>query len=210
MVRPGLRKRLFARWYDRLTVEHEACVRERKRRLFADLRGDVLEIGAGTGANVALLPPGVRWIAVEPNPYMRDELLAKAEQAGVPVELRAGHGEELPAADGSVDAVISTLVLCSVDDPARVLREVRRVLRPGGRFVFLEHVAAPTGTPLRLLQRLARPVWRFLADGCRPDRETERDLRAAGFRSVDLEAWRLPWRVSLGVVAPHVAGVATA
>jgi ubiquinone/menaquinone biosynthesis C-methylase UbiE len=180
---------------------------ERKRALFAGLAGDVLEIGPGTGANLPFLPAGVRWVGVEPNPYMRRYLRRKAEQLGLAADLRAGSAERLDVPDGSVDTVICTLVLCSVHDVAGALREVQRVLRPGGRFVFIEHVAAPAGTRLRTVQRLVRPLWRFIADGCTPDRETWVALERAGFASVRYQRFRMD--VPLPFVSPAIAGTAT-
>jgi ubiquinone/menaquinone biosynthesis C-methylase UbiE len=109
--------------------------------------------------------------------------------------------------DESVDAVVCTIVLCSVRDLSATLGEIRRVLRPGGRFVFMEHVAAPRGTGLRRVQRLLRPVWQFLADGCTPDRETDAAIRAAGFSHVEIERFRLPREVSV-LAGPHIAGEA--
>lgn len=165
----------------------------------------VVEIGAGTGLNAAFLPPGARWIVVEPNVHFHDRIREAARAYGLAVEIRAGAAEALPGADGEADAVVSTLVLCSVSDVSRSLAEVRRVLRPGGRFVFVEHVAAAPGSLLRRLQRLVRRPWGWLADGCRPDQDTGRRLTEAGFADLQMEAFRVPG----GVVAPHIAGIAT-
>ncbi len=182
----------------------------RKRRLFSQIEGRdgappvVVEVGAGTGLNAVYLPAGARWIAVEPNVHFHERIRAAAAAHGLDVEVRAGLAEALPVADGAADAVVSTLVLCSVDDVRQSLAEVRRVLRPGGRFVFVEHVAAPEGTGLRRLQRLLRGPWGLVADGCRPDQDTERLLCGAGFASVEREAFRVPG----ALVAPHIAGVA--
>lgn len=203
-----LRSRAFAGLYDRVMARHEACVRERKRALLGGLSGTVLELGPGTGASLAHLAKDVRWIGCEPNVHMHPALLRRAREAGLAAELRTDRAEALGLPDESVDAVLATLVLCSVPDAAAVLAEVRRVLRPGGRFVFLEHVAAPRGSSLRLVQRLLRPAWRLLGDGCTLDRETESALRAAGFRRLELEAFRLPRRAAW-LIAPHVAGSAT-
>ncbi|HEY3109294.1 MAG TPA: methyltransferase domain-containing protein [Chloroflexota bacterium] len=203
----GLRKRLFAALLARATRWHEPLLADRKRALLGDLRGRVLEIGPGTGVNLAYLPDGVTWIGVEPNAYLRERLRARAAaRPGLVAEVRAGTAERLPVPDRSVDAVVSTLVLCSVPDPGAALREVRRVLRPGGRFVFVEHVGAPPGTWLRRLQRAVRPIWSAVADGCHPDRDTLEAVERAGFADVRAERFR----VSAGLAAPHVAGTATA
>ncbi len=110
--------------------------------------------------------------------------------------------------DASADVVVSSLVLCSVTDVDRVLAEVRRVLRPGGRFVFVEHVAAPDGTVLRRLQGWVRRPWAWLFEGCSCERDLGTALRSAGFGSVDLEAYRL--RSPFLPFNPQIAGVATA
>lgn len=205
-------KRGLAGWYQRFHAHlmeqgkrsYEPLVRERKQALFGNLRGTVLEIGPGAGPNLAYYPRDVRWIGVEPNPHMHPYLHAEASRHGLPIELRAGTAEALPVEDGSVDAVVSTLVLCSVADVARTLAEVRRVLRPGGRFVFVEHVAAPTGTALRTFQNLVQPLWTPLADGCHPNRETWASIEGAGFADVRLDHFRLP----TGPAGPHIGGVA--
>lgn len=201
----GLRKRLFAALLERVSRRHEPLVADRKRVLLGDLRGTVLEIGPGTGVNLAYLPVGTRWVGIEPNAYLRRRLLAEAGRHGVDAEVRAGAAERLPAADGSVDAVVSTLVLCSVADQAAALAEVRRVLRPDGRLVFVEHVAAPPGTWLRRAQELATPLWSALADGCHPARDTVAAIERAGFARVEHEHFTVPAALS----SPHVAGVAT-
>ena len=202
----GLRKRLFAALLERVSRVHEPLVADRKRALLGELRGQVLEIGPGTGVNLAYLRPGVRWVGIEPNAYLRRRLLAAAAERGVDAEVRAGTAERLAAADASVDAVISTLVLCSVPDQAAALREIRRVLRPGGRFVFVEHVAAPPGTWLRWTQEVATPLWSALADGCHPARDTAAAIERAGFARVEIERFSVPAALS----SPHIAGVATA
>jgi SAM-dependent methyltransferase len=181
---------------------YERFVAERKRRLFADLEGTILEIGAGTGVNVAFLPRDARYLAVEPNRYMHARLHAAASDRGISMELHATAIEALAVADGSVDAVICTLVLCSIEDPEAVVNRALRMLRPGGRFIFVEHVAAPRGTWLRAVQRGVRPVWRALGDGCRPDRETWRILESAGLERLSYERFRAP----APIVSPHIAG----
>jgi SAM-dependent methyltransferase len=211
----GFRPMRNVRWYKRLQAwalsgtnrRYEAMVAEEKRGLLSPLTGTVLEIGPGGGNNLAFLSTprrDLRWIGVEPNPFFHDRLRARGERLGIDVDVRSATAEALPVADHSVDAVISTLVLCSVRDPEVVLREVRRVLRPGGRFVFVEHVAAPHGSGLRLAQRAVRPIWRALSDDCHPDRDTGRLIEAAGFTDVDLRNFSLP----VPIMGPHIAGVA--
>lgn len=195
-------RRLHA-WFLHVYADgYNAKVDARKRHLIGELRGAVLEIGPGSGANIGYFAPGIRWTGVEPNPMAHPYLLRKADAAGLDATLLTGTAERLPVPDASQDAVVSTLVLCSVADPDRVLAEVRRVLRPGGRFVFIEHVGAEPGSGERRWQRRVKPVWRRLGDGCEPDRDTAGRIRAAGFARVDIEPFRMPYPI----VAPHIAG----
>ena len=203
-VPAGFGNRIHAWMLAHLNARYERLVAERKRGLFAGLQGNVLEIGPGTGPNLAYYPPGIRWLGVEPNPFMYPYLRQAAERAGLQADLRPGTAERLPTEDSSMDVVVSTLVLCSVSDPGAVLREIRRVLKPGGRFLFIEHVAAPPGTRLRRVQKAIRPVWTFLTDGCHPDRETGASIEQASFGRVQYENFRLP----LGPVATQIAGFA--
>ena len=200
----GLGKRIHAWVFSHFSPHYERMVADRKRVLFAGLGGSVLEIGPGTGPNLAYYPSGIRWLGVEPNPFMYPYLRTAAAHAGVQIDLRPGAAERLPAEDASMDAVVSTLVLCSVADPQAVLREILRVLKPGGRFLFLEHVAAPPGTRLRRVQKAIRPVWKFLTDGCHPDRETGPAIEQAGFEHVRYESFRLP----IGPVGTQIGGYA--
>lgn len=205
--RSGWWSQRVAAWLlGRSNPAYDTMVHYRKRALFGDLEGTVVELGPGAGANLPYLSRATRWIGVEPNPYLHGPLRATAAQLGRPIEIVDATAERLPFADRSVDAVMSSLVLCSVDDVEATLREVRRVLRPGGRFAFLEHVAAPRGTRQRVVQRLARPLWRALGDGCHPDRELSRPLAATGFASLTLDRFDLP----LAVIGPHLMGVAIA
>ena len=209
----GLRipDRLFARYYDRATAKYERAYAERKRALFADLGGTVVEIGPGTGVNLELMPMDLRWIGVEPNAHMHLLLRAKAKAQGREVDLRELSAGALPLGDGEADAVVSTLVLCSVPDVDAVLREIVRVLRPGGRFVFWEHVIAPSGRARRFFQHVMTPPQRVFASDCRANRDLAASIEAAGFASVDVERFEADEK-SAGVpswIRPHVCGVAT-
>ena len=206
MVQPraGLRKRIFAWVLAKGNAKYERALAERKRALLGGLRGTVLEIGPGAGANLQYFAPGVHWIGIEPNPFLQRYLRQEAGKLGLQVELRGGEAEHLEAADASVDAVVSTLVLCSVPSVGAALEEILRVLKPGGCFVFIEHVAAPPGTWLRRTQRALRPFAKLFADGCHPDRETWAEIEGAGFSEVKIERFRAP----LLTASPHIAGVA--
>ncbi|MFT7669292.1 MAG: ubiquinone/menaquinone biosynthesis C-methylase UbiE [Planctomycetota bacterium] len=204
----NLRSRLFARFYDRATARYELVMRERKRELFQTLSGRVVEIGPGTGANLALFPAGIQWVGIEPNEHMHPILEEKAKGLGFEVDLRALAAEKLPLENDSVDAVVSTLVLCSVPDLDSALREIKRVLRPAGQFYFWEHVIAPEGRALRTLQHILTPIHRALADGCHANRDLGPSIREAGFSSLDLEAFRVPNAAAPAWIRPHISGVA--
>ena len=184
----------------------EGCLGDWRRALLADAKGDALEIGAGTGANVAYYPTAVRRLVLaEPNAGMRNRLKRKVGDRPEVTVIDA-TAEAIPLPDRAFDVVVSTLVLCSVDSPGRSLAEVWRVLRPGGRLLFLEHVAAE-GRPGRLRwQRLLEPGWRFMAGNCHLTRRTEDAIVEMGFllESVQRESIR---KVA-GVVRPSVRGVA--
>ncbi len=203
--RAGLRQRVFAWALARFNARYERFVSQHKRRLFADVTGTLLEIGPGTGVNLRyLVPDRVRWMGVEPNPFMLPYLRQEANRVGIPVETRISTADRLPVPERSVDAVICTLVLCCVPSPLRCLQEVLRVLKPGGRFIFIEHVAAPRGSRLRRIQDWITPLWKRLGDGCHPNRETWVEFERAGFDTVTYERITAP----TPIVSPQLVGVA--
>ncbi len=179
----------------RVSGVYDGLLRERKRALLSGLRGTVVEIGPGTGVNLQYFDRGVEWIGIEPNPILRDHLRRNGRDA------RPGSAERMEIPSGTADAVVSTAVLCSVRDLDASLAEARRVLRPGGVFVFIEHVAADGA--LGVAQRIVRPLWNCCAGGCNPARRTDAAIERA-FGGAEMERFRLP----LGPVAPHVAGIA--
>jgi ubiquinone/menaquinone biosynthesis C-methylase UbiE len=184
--------RVFAAGYDRMLAAAEAHKLGRLRaRVVGGVSGTVVDLGAGTGANLAHLPPDVTYIAVEPDRAMARQLEGKAVAAGVAVDLRIAPAEVLPLADASADHVLATLVLCTVADPAAVLAEARRVLRPGGTLHLLEHVRSGDARTARI-QDLLRGPWAALACGCQANRRTATLLEPAGFCDVDLEHLDLP------------------
>jgi ubiquinone/menaquinone biosynthesis C-methylase UbiE len=204
VIHAGWSKRFHAWMLATFTARYERLVVEHKQRLFADLHGTVLEIGPGTGSNLKYYPKDIHWIGIEPNPYMHRYLQKEAERLGLPVTLHLSEAERLEAEDNSVDAVVSTLVLCSVRDVTATLREIVRVLKPGGRFICIEHVAAHQGTWLRWIQQRIRPLWMQIADDCCPDRETGVAIKHAGFERVHCQHFR----VAVPLVGPHIACVA--
>ena len=199
-----LSERWFAWVMWRAARHYDGLFADRKRSLLSEVGGTVVEVGPGTGTNFRYYSRNIHWIGVEPNRYMHPYLQRAAEAAGLPAEVLLGRAENLSLPDESADAVVATAVLCSVRDPRRALKEIRRVLKPGGRFIFVEHVAAQRGTALRRIQRIVQPLWSCMADGCHPDRDTGELISQAGFRPLVSDAFSLP----LGPVAPHIAGVA--
>jgi ubiquinone/menaquinone biosynthesis C-methylase UbiE len=157
-----------------------------RQRIVGQAHGEVLEIGAGTGVNLAFYAPDACLTMFEASPWMAARLKQKAASRGREVRVDLASGPDLPYADAQFDSVVATLVLCSVTEPAHVLAEIRRVLRPGGALYFLEHVAAPDERVRRWQHRL-NPLQRFLADGCELDRDTTTAIRVAGFSAVEIE-----------------------
>lgn len=203
---------LLARLYDPfMRATEEQALGGWRRELLAGLGGAVLELGAGTGANLAHYPPAVeRLVLSEPDRHMRRYLRERVRAAAPRARVVTARCEALPFGPDTFDAVVSTLVLCSVVDLERALSEAWRVLRPGGALVFVEHVAAE-GRPGRLrLQRLLQPVWRRMAGNCHLVRRTADAIAAAGF-DLTGEACLLrreSLRKALPWVRPTVRGIA--
>ncbi|ABI58032.1 Methyltransferase type 11 [Alkalilimnicola ehrlichii MLHE-1] len=163
-----------------------------RRRALAEARGHVLELGAGAGANLPYYPRAVtRVTAVEPSAWLIDRARARAAELGLPLAPLQVGAEAIPLPDASVDTVVSTWTLCSVDDLARTLSEVRRVLRPGGHFLFVEHGLGPT-PGLRRWQHRLNPVWRRLAGGCNLNRAVDRAVESSGLCLEGLETGFFP------------------
>src|SRR5215210_4288162 len=197
---------VFAALHDPMNASMERrWMGGRRRRLLAGASGAVLEIGGGTGANLPHYRDVDRVVVTEPDPFMRKRLGQKLGDARVPVEVSAAGAEALPFPDGSFDTVVSTLVLCTVPDQEAALDEVRRVLRPGGRLLFIEHVRA-AGSAARWQDRL-EPLWRRLLGGCHPNRDTVAAIEEAGFEIETFESFYPP--DPLSSLTPHVQGSAT-
>src|SRR5436190_17405256 len=174
--------RLFAAIYNPALWPGElAGMRSRRRDLLALARGRTIELGSGTGLNLPHYPEELdELILAEPAATMRERLEKRVRRSGRTATILDAVAERLPVDDGSVDTVVSTLVLCTVDGPVVVLHEIKRVLRPGGRLLFLEHVRADSAWLAAWQDRLETP-WRRLAEGCRCNRATVELIQAAGF-----------------------------
>ena len=204
----GARGRFNAWFFTAFDRYINHVTRSRKQAAFGGIDpGHVVELGAGVGANFDYVPAGARLVAVEPNRAMHEGLRTRAAARDIELVLVGSGAERVPLADGSVDDIVCSLVLCTVDDQDAVLAEVRRLLRPGGRFRFVEHVAAPRWSPRRLLQAILRRPWCWVYEGCQICRDTATAIERAGFSSVQIDRGR--FRRSLFVpVNTAISGVA--
>ena len=207
----GLNERLFAFYYPRLlALAENAGQRETRAALISEAEGRTLELGAGSGINLAHYTPKVTELVItEPSPSMIEHLEAELAQerlgCGSVTLLRSG-AESLPFDDASFDTIVGTYILCTTPDPELVLDEIHRLLRPGGRYLFLEHVHAGEGTLLGRFQDLVELPHRYLAAGCHPNRRTERLLSRSELELVRLERGRQPR--ALPTVRPRIVGAA--
>jgi ubiquinone/menaquinone biosynthesis C-methylase UbiE len=212
-----LQKRLFAWGLSKANAADDHAIQikdcqdystmaQLKRSLLGNLQGEVLEIGPGAGGNFRYYPTHIHWIGVEPNAFMSPYIHQESERLGLKhVELYEVTAETLPVGDHSIDTVVSTHVLCSVTDLDKTLQEIKRVLKPGGTFVFIEHVAAACGTWTRGIQDAIHPVWTIVFDQCHPNRETWTSLENADFANVSYQRCQL----TFPIVSPHIFGTAT-
>lgn len=199
--------RLFAAMYDRgLKGTEEAGLREMRRATLAEASGRTIDIGAGTGANLGLYPTAVSELVLsEPDPHMAAKLRPKLAASGITAEVVDAPAESLPFEDSSFDTAVFTLVLCTVPDPAAALAEAARILKPGGRLLFVEHVRSDEPGLARWQDRLESP-WRFLADGCHCNRDTVAMIEASPLKVEHVDHDRLPKAPPL--VQPLVRGTA--
>lgn len=200
---------LTAFFYDRFMAKAEkACLKEWRRELLKQVSGDVLEIGAGTGASIEYYPDDVtKLVLTEPDKHMRKLLEAKAKDRSLDnISISGGTAEQIESDDESFDFVVTSLVCCSLTNLEVGLHEIKRVLRPGGSLVFLEHVAAADGTKRRLWQNRINPIWRKLMDNCHLNRETEIAMLSAGFKISQIK--RESMRKAMPIVRPTIRGIA--
>jgi SAM-dependent methyltransferase len=201
--------RAFAAMYDRgLKATEENGLGEMRAELLAGARGRVVEIGAGTGVNLDLYGPGVEDLTlIEPDPHMGTRLRARLEDrgGGTPARLVVAPGEAMPFANDSFDTAVATLVLCTVPDPVATIGELARVLKPGGKLLFIEHVRSEDPDRARWQDRLEKP-WRFIADGCHCNRDTAATLGASAFEVETIDQGKLP--KAAAIVRPLIRGTA--
>lgn len=199
--------RLFSAMYDRmLKGTEEAGLRETRRRTLASATGRTIDVGAGTGANIGVYPEAVTEVVLaEPDPHMLKRLRPKVAAVGIDAIVVEAPASELPFEDSSFDTAVFTLVLCTVPDPAAALAEAARVLKPGGRLLFVEHVRSENPRLARWQDRLERP-WRFCGDGCHCNRDTVATIEASPFSVDEVERGELP--KAPPIVRPLVRGKA--
>jgi len=209
--RRALNERLFGFYYP-IVVGLSELAGQRKTRhaLLAQARGRTLEIGAGNGFNVPHYTDAVsELILTEPNPYLSRRLRERLKSSPPPAgswALAAANAVELPFPDESFDTVVGTYVLCTVPDPRQALDEIHRVLRPGGAYVFLEHVRAPDGTVTALMQDVLAPMNRYFGAGCHPNRRTEQTIRNSSVSVDHLEHGTMP--LAVPILRPTILGTA--
>jgi ubiquinone/menaquinone biosynthesis C-methylase UbiE len=199
---------IFARLYPHMArAMDRGGMADHRQTLLAGLTGEVIEIGAGSGANFAHYPAGVtRVLAIEPEPRLREVARRVAHDAPVPVEVVDGLAERLPVGDGSVDAVVCALVLCSIAELDAAFREIRRVLRVAGEFRFLEHVRAETPGMVRIQRFMDATFWPRIAGGCHTGRDTAAAIERAGYTIERLDRFRFPDLRT--PTSSHILGVA--
>jgi len=160
-----------------------------KQELFRDHPETVVEIGPGAGANMRYLRKGTKLIAIEPNIHMHKNLRKTAKKYGIYLDIKSITGETIDLPDNSVDFVMSTLVLCTVQNPSKCVNQIRRILKPAGQFVFIEHVKARENSILGLIQNLIHKPWHWFFEGCHTNRDTETLLESAGFHKVVMDKY---------------------
>ena len=200
---------LAAYIYDKVMAETEAaCLQQWREGLLKNVTGNVLEIGSGTGANLPYYAlDKVSLTLCEPEGAMRKQLEIKiSDQKLKGIKVTTDGAEVIHAESNSFDYVVSTLVCCSVTDLQASLLEIRRVLKPEGKFIFMEHVAAETGSTRRTWQNLINPLWKRIAGNCHLNRDTESAIKQAGFSISSIEHESM--RKAMALVRPTIRGVA--
>ncbi|XP_067114248.1 thiol S-methyltransferase TMT1A-like [Osmerus mordax] len=209
----GIYKRIFPILLYKITLNYNKVMHDKKKDLFSTLMEfklerplRILEIGCGCGANFQFYPPACNVICTDPNPHFQKYLDKSMEENDHLTFDRfvVASGEDMGVVeDGSVDVVVCTLVLCSVNNVPRTLQEVYRILRPGGALYFLEHVISDPSSWTYFFQHVLQPMWYYFGDGCELTRATWKDLETAGFSELKLRHIEAP---VVFLIKPHIMG----
>ena len=202
------RLRSFAEFMANEDQRSHEQYKDKKIILFKNISGSILELGPGTGINFQYFRRDIQWTGIEPNEMMHPYIKRKAEEFGIKHQLLTDSAEQLSARDESYDYVISTIVLCSVNDVQKTLEEIKRVLKPGGKFIFLEHQADKKWTSRWFVQKtVPYTPWRYFSDGCTPGRQLEKLISNAGFSSSHINNYYQQgegWIIKIN--SPHIYG----
>lgn len=207
----GYFKTKFAEFQANYDEQSYISHRARKEKLYKEVDGDVLEIGPGTGVNFKFLEgKKISWTGIEPNPAMHDYLLKAAQESNINANLKDCVTENICIPTNSMDFVISSEVLCSVNNVQKSLQEIKRVLKPGGKFLFLEHVVDKKNVIRRTVQKaVPYTPWACYSDGCHPARDLGKEMEKAGFSEVDFEEYMQEGQgIILNINRPHIVGYA--
>ena len=177
-----------------------------KTALFHNHPNRVVEIGSGAGENMRYLRKGTHLVAIEPNIHMHENLRRNAEKHGINLEIKTLVGEAIDLADDSCEFVVSTLVLCTVKDLNGCLQQIKRILKPSGKFVFIEHVKARENSTLALIQNVLHKPWHYCFEGCHTNRDIQPYIESAGFSDLSIETYNLYSPVV--PIIPQIRGVA--
>lgn len=201
--RKDILNRFFAWRLARGNGKYEKQILPIKQKLFKNLSGTVVELGPGTGANISYIANNIRWIGIEPNEYMHRYLHKKLAHHFIHMpKVYQTRAETIPLKNESVNFVISTLVMCSVQNYQTVFQEIQRILKPKGRWYFIEHIKAPVGSFLSITQKTVSPLWNMMADRCNPYNNFEDEVSYAGFSKIVVTTIS----VDVPVISPHLVG----
>ncbi|MBT3464684.1 class I SAM-dependent methyltransferase [archaeon] len=196
---------LFAYTMNKFSDNMEKTFYDRKKKLLSNVKGKVVEIGIGTGANLKYYDEKIEVTCIDPNPYMQKYLNKNSKKGNWKIKFIKGSSENIELPNNYTDYVVSTHVLCAVNDLEKSLLEIKRVLKKNGKFIFLEHVCANTGTKLKKVQDLINPPWKYIALGCNLNRDILSTIRKTGFKKLVFEKYNLD---KGSLVKPHIQGYA--